>query len=196
LLRIGRPATPTELFFAFLLGGLGFALGVGVFARFLGPALGAALGRIKLGPVQAEISPTLLRPGERLNCTVEFQPRGRVNFAEATAKLRAKEWVLYSVSTREIYFPPRRISTAILGSSRKLPRTEENVIYEQAVQLCSGGTATAGESVRFQANLTVPPDALQSFWASYNRRLWSVEIELRLRRWPGWTHTVPITVQP
>lgn len=169
----GHARTQTELFFSFLLGTLCFVVGVGVFARFLR----SAVARRKLGPVQVEVNPTTLRPGERLNCTVEFQPQGKINLTESTAKLRAKEWVMQ-------------------GRGGRRSRRKEDVLYEQPAQLSSGGTAVAGESVRFQANLTVPSDALPSFWASSNRLLWSVEVELKLRHWPDWTHAIPITVRP
>ena len=160
-------------------------IGMGGFFTVLGciALLGwfqAAMARHRLGPVQFEVSPTTLRCGETVTCTVRLQPRGSIKLTAATVNIAATE-----------HTSPRA------GDTDDAPaRPFTQTVFQARELLATGRTAPAGEEVLLRIAFGIPADAPCTFWGGNNRLIWTATIELKLKGWPDWTRTVPITIRP
>jgi len=175
-LPISVPTGPMQSIFLIVVGGLFTTLG----GRVLITLLRGAMARTKIGPVQFEVSPTTLRRGGTVTCTVRLQPRGSMELSEATANLVATELV---VGRRG-------------DSDSDIPPTWRQVIHESRAQITTARAICGGESTLLTATLTIPPDAPCTFSGGNNRLVWTVAVELKLKGLPDWARTVPITIHP
>jgi hypothetical protein len=148
--------------------------------RGVNRSLRPAAAGVKLGPVEVELSSDVARPGDTVTCTVRFQSRANLDLTEATAKLVGTEHV--------------RVETGSGDDTRY--HTELEVISEIPTTLSRERSIAAGEGVLLHANLVLPANAPYSFVGSYNKLLWTVGLELKLRGWPDWTCEMPLTVRP
>ena len=142
-------------------------------------SLRPAVAGTKLGPVEVELSSDVARPADTITCTVRFQPRAQLDLTEATAKLVATEHV--------------RVETGSGDDTRY--RDEQQVIFEIPTTLTRERSIAAGEGVLLHANLVLPANAPYSFVGSYNKLLWTLGLELKLRGWPDWSCDVPLVVR-
>lgn len=161
-------------FAALVVGAILTSLGWRGVKRSLRPAVAEA----KLGPLELELSSAVARPGDTITCTVLFQPRTNIDLAEAAAKLVATEHVV------------------VRGQGDDPDRHDHQVVSESHATLSPARTLTPGENVLLQANLSLPTEAPYSFVGSYNKLLWTVHLELKLRGWPDWVSDLPFTVRP
>ena len=160
-------------------------IGMGGFFTVLGciALLGwfqAAMARHRLGPVQIEVSPTTLRCGETVTCTVRLQPRGSIKLTEATVKVAATE-----------HTSPRAGDTDDAPS-----HASQQTVFQAHEVLADGRNLPAGEEALLRIAFGIPADAPCTFWGGNNKLIWTVAIELKLKGWPDWTRIVPITVRP
>lgn len=159
---------------AVLVGGLLTAAGWRGALAHLRPAIAGT----KLGAIDVELSPPLVRPGDRVTCTVRFQPRAAVDLIEGTAKLVATE------------------HSVIRGTGDESDVHRQQVVCRSSAPLGVGRTISAGEPALLDATLTLPEDAPHSFWGGNNKLLWAVRVELKLRGWPDWSQEIPLIVRP
>jgi len=140
--------------------------------------LRSAIAGSKLGAIDVELSPPLVRPGDRVTCTVRFQPRAAVDLIEGTAKLVATE------------------HSIIRGTGDESDTDRQQVVCRASVPLGVEQTVSAGQTASLDATLTVPQEAPHSFWGGDNKLLWAVRAEVKLRGWPDWSQEIPLIVRP
>lgn len=151
-----------------------------LFGAFLGLIGGAnllsgirqLLASWKLGRVSVEVSPSSVRPGESLTCTVRLNPRTAMDLTEATATLQAREVSSYGKNSYK------------------------HTAREVSVPLASGRALAAGESVVLQVPVPVPADAPSTFVTTWNAVHWLVEIRLSPAGFAKWERYFPVTVRP
>jgi len=130
------------------------------------------IAKRKLGPVEAQVTPGIARPGEAVTCSVRFQPRANIDLSEATATLRGMEIVDWQ--------------------SGDETHTRRCVISEQPVTFAQDRRLMAGESITVETRLSAPT----TFMSAHQQLLWLVNLRLRIRGWPDWTHEIPLIVRP
>ena len=140
--------------------------------------LRSAIAGSKLGAIDVELSPPLVRPGDRVTCTVRFQPRAAVDLIEGTAKLVATE------------------HSIIRGTGDESDTHRQQVVSKTSVPLGAEQTVSAGQTASLDTTLTVPQETPHSFWGGDNKLLWTVRAELKLRGWPDWSQEIPVTIRP
>lgn len=139
-----------------------------------------ALAGTKLGPVQVELSSDVARPGDTITCALRFQPRAQLDLTEATARLVATEYT--------------RVETGSGDDTRY--QNEQEVVSEVPTTLSRERSIAPGEGVLLHASLNLPASAPYSFVGNYNKLLWTVGLELKLRGWSDWTCDIPLVVRP
>ncbi|MBI4164770.1 MAG: hypothetical protein HY508_03430 [Acidobacteria bacterium] len=139
-----------------------------------------AVAGTKLGPVEVELSSDVARPGHTITCALRFQPRAQVDLTEATARLVATEHT--------------RVETGSGDDTRY--QNEQEVVSEIPTTLSRERSIAPGEGVLLHARLNLPASAPYSFVGNYNKLLWTVGLELKLRGWPDWTFHMPLVVRP
>ncbi len=170
---------PADRFQSILLVGMGaFFTVLGCIALFTW--IQAAMARSRLGPVQVEVNPRTLGRGETVTCTVRLHPRGSIRLTKATAKVAATE-----------HTSPRTADTDDAPAHHY-----QQIVFQAREVLATARTISAGEETLLRVALRVPADAPCTFWGGNNKLIWTVAIELKLKGWPDWTRTVPITVRP
>jgi hypothetical protein len=134
------------------------------------------IARRKLGPVEAQLIPGIVRPGEAVTCSLRFQPRANIDLSEAIATLRGMEIVHWQ--------------------SGKQSRTRRCTIAERPVSFAQDRRLMAGESVTVETSLSVPVDVPTTFMSAHQQLLWQVRLHLKLRGWPDWVQELPLVVRP
>jgi hypothetical protein len=134
------------------------------------------IAKRKLGPVEAQLTPGIVRPGEAVTCSLRFQPRANIDLSEATATLRGMEIVDWH-SGDETH-------------TRRCTLTEHPVTFAQDRRLM------AGESITVETSLNVPAAAPTTFMSAHQQLLWQVRLHLKLRGWPDWVQQLPLVVRP
>jgi hypothetical protein len=168
-----RAATPGPPEWSWLIVWLLFAAGT---AALLFWVLRPIIARRKLGPVEAQVTPGIVRPGEAVTCSLRFQPRANIDLSEATATLRGMEIVDWQ--------------------SGDETHTRRCIISEQPVTFAQDRRLMAGESIPVETSLSVPANAPTTFMSAHQQLLWLVNLRLRLRGWPDWTYDIPLIVRP
>lgn len=170
---------PAGRFQSILLIGMGaFFTVLGCIALFIW--IQAALARTRLGPVQVEVCPRTLGRGENVTCSVRLHPRGSIQLTEGTAILLATEHVESPKGNADAATAP----------------TLKRVVHQSGISLATGRTVCGGADTLPTATFTIPPDAPCTFWGGSNKLIWTVTIELKLKGWPDWARTAPITIRP
>lgn len=134
------------------------------------------LARSKLGPVDLQVEPDPLAPGQRTRVRVVFTPRAFLRLERATAKLVGRERVVSGSGTNR--------------------RTHTHGLHEEVVELCGARELAAGEPVVLEGDLAVPPGAPPSFSARDNELGWLVATHLAIAGWPDWDQERQLTVLP
>jgi len=168
-----RAATPGPPEWSWLIVWLLFAAGT---AALLFWVLRPIIARRKLGPVEAQVTPGIARPGEAVTCSLRFQPRANIDLSEATATLRGMEIVDWQ--------------------SGDETHTRRCIISEQPVTFAQDRRLMGGASITVETSLSVPAKAPTTFMSAHQQLLWLVNLRLRLRGWPDWTHDIPLIVRP
>ena len=140
--------------------------------------LRSAIAGTKLGTVAVQLSPETARAGDRITCTVSFQPQATVELLEGTVTLVATE------------------HSIIRGTGDESNVRRQQVVCQASVPLGAEQTVSAGQTASLDATLTVPQEAPHSFWGGDNKLLWTVRAELKLRGWPDWSQEIPVTIRP
>jgi hypothetical protein len=83
------------------------------------------------------------------------------------------------------------VAESVKSNQRKKSRSQE-----QPVSFAQDQHLMAGEPTTLTASLHVPLDAPTTFLAAHNSLLWLVNVPVKLRGWPDWTHEVPLIVRP
>lgn len=130
----------------------------------------------RLGKVHCEIEPSLARPGSEVRCLVRFTPQASLELSGITARLRATE----------------RCERGS-GKSRK---TYRHVAIEQLAELSPSRAISPGLPYEVRGVLMVPNDAPVSFRSNHNWIEWSVDVAIRMPRYPDWTEETSIWVIP
>lgn len=160
----GLPAVVFTLVLAAILGGLAVKL----FRNLL--------ARKKVGQVDFDLEPRLLRRGDETRIRLSCQPREETELVTATARLRARE-------------------KAVRGSGTN-KRSFRHVVYEEETEIALGRTLQAGLPFRAEGTIKIPADAPPSFLGGSNRLQWTVALRLDIARWPDWEETRSIVVHP
>jgi hypothetical protein len=134
------------------------------------------IARRKLGPVEAQVTPGIARPGEAVTCTIRFQPRANIDLGEAAATLRGMEIVDWQ--------------------SGDETHTRRCIISEQPVTFAQDRRLMAGESITVETSLPLPANAPTTFMSAHQQVLWQVRLHLKLRGWPDWVQELPLVVRP
>jgi hypothetical protein len=134
------------------------------------------IARRRLGPVGAQVTPGIVRPGEAVTCSLRFQPRANVDLSEATATLRGTEIVDWQ--------------------SGDETHTRRCTISEQPVTFAQDRRLMAGESITVEASLPVPANAPTTFMSAHQQVVWQVRLHLKLRGWPDWVQELPLIIRP
>jgi hypothetical protein len=134
------------------------------------------IAKRRLGPVEAQVTPGIVRPGEAVTCSVRFQPRANIDLSEATATLRGMEIVDWQ--------------------SGDETHTRRCIISEQPVPFAQDRRLMAGESITVETRLSAPANAPTTFMSAHQQLLWLVSLRLRVHGWPDWTHEIPLIVRP
>ncbi len=142
----------------------------------------------KLGPVQASLDSTHLRPGGEAACKLRFRPSGNVSINGVSAKLKGWEEV--------VRVSRKRSAAGSNNSSRTSSSTYSHTVHESEVVLAPARVVPAGEEVVVEAAVPVPAGAPFTFMARYNRLKWSIEVHIDIERWPDWSMTFPVTIRP
>ncbi len=160
-------------------------IGMGAFFTVLGCMalftwMQTMIARSRLGAVQVEVSPRTLGRGETVTCAVRLHPPGSIKLTAATVKVAATEHT--SPRTGDTDDPPTLAS--------------QQTVFQAREVLADGRTVPAGEESLLRIAFSIPADAPCTFWGGNNKLIWTVAIELKLKGWPDWTRTIPITVRP
>jgi hypothetical protein len=139
-------------------------------------AIRPVIARRRLGPVEAHVTPGIVRAGEAVTCSLRFQPRANVDLSEATATLRGMEIVDWQ--------------------SGNHPHTRRCIIFEQPIAFAQDRRLMAGEAITVETSLAVPANAPTTFMSAHQQLLWLVNLRLRIRGWPDLTHEIPLVVRP
>jgi hypothetical protein len=169
------PAGRLQSAFLIVMGGFFAFLG----CKALASCLRAAGARSKLGKVDIELSSTTPRRGEAVTCTVRLRPRASIELTGATASLVATEYC-----------------GGGSGNLRGSAQTWKQVVHQGRATLATNRTLRAAEEVVLQTSLNLPPDAPCSFWGAHHKLIWTVAVEMKLRHWPDWSQSIPLTVRP
>ena len=175
-LPISIPTGLVQSIFLIAVGGLFTSLGTRAFITLLH----AAVARSRLGAIDVEVSPTPLRPGESVTCAVRLQPRGSIKLTEATAKITATEYAIGRTG----------------NADGAITQTLKQVVHQSSATMVTERTIRGGESAVLTAVLNIPPDAPCTFWGGNNKLIWTLVVEIKMKRWPDWSQSIPLTVRP
>ncbi len=134
------------------------------------------LARRRLGPVDLELSPRLVRRGQSVAVQLTATPRRQAPVSAVTLTLAARE---------------RHLSTT---SERR--RWRERTVFEETRELQSARDWSRGVAVRVDGAMTIPADAPGSFDADGDQVSWTATVCIRLRGGADWQATRTLAVHP
>lgn len=132
------------------------------------------LAERRLGPVETELVPRSLCPGETLEARIRFHPRVRLELNRVTARLVARE--------------------VVTSGSGKNSSTRTHELLARDEVLADRQTISAGEEVALECRFELPADAPPAFSAPSNRLEWRVRFHVDIPGWPDWTSEVSFDV--
>ncbi len=141
-------------------------------ARMLLETLGTNLTSRKLGRIEVELHPRLIRPGETLTCKIHFRPLSSAELSLAAVRLRGQE---YAYKKRTSY---------------------QHDVFDGRSVFASRRTLAAGEDVLLEGAIELPPDAPYTLKLGLNEVHWWAVVELKVGHWPNWSHDFDIHVRP
>ncbi len=156
--------------------GLFVVIGVAVLIGGIVVIVSGVLVGQKIAPADITVSRLPLRLGERFTLEYDQPVKQRCEIDHVTLTLVCKEWVRYTVGTDT--------------------RTAEHEVLSQEQPLMTGGEIEALGSLRAQAELAVPAEAMHSFDATNNKVSWLVKIRTAIKSWPDYTAEFPLLVEP
>ena len=128
------------------------------------------------GNVVADVQPRRAKPGARLTAHMEFTPKRRL-------------------STNGVHYTVRCVEKCVSGSgSNRTTHTHE--LHTTSGQLADARVVPAGETQRFEFQYDLPATAAPSLKLSDNELLWTVEMRIGIPRWPDWSETINLIVEP
>ena len=153
-----------------------------VVTGLLGALLGASpmrkmLAEQKLGPVQVEIVPQHVVPGDEMVCGVSFRPPGAVTLKRASVHLVGVERVVYNAGTERMTYTHTFFSW-------------QELLAEGPVEL------PAGRYTQLQGGVRLPPDAPLSLDVGDTEVAYTVEFHLDIDGWPDWVRKYHFVVIP
>ena len=128
------------------------------------------------GSVECDVDSKRLRPGDKIKGRLSFTPKRGLQ--------------INSVSYTVIC-----IEKCISGSgSNRTTHTHE--LLKKVVTLISESRLPAGELHSFDVEFPLPSNAAPSIKLKDNEITWSVVFRIDIPRWPDWTETVTVIVEP
>ncbi len=147
-------------------------LAVFIFATF--KVIRNVIAKKKLGRVDFQIEPRLVRAGQDLSVRIGCKPEGSTELLGATARIVATETVVRGTGTNK--------------------STYRQVVYEKDFEISGAKSLAAGLPYQDGVSIPIPADAPPSFYASDNKLTWNVEARLDIARWPDWVDHEEILV--
>ena len=144
------------------------ALGIWFFKSFLPKQL--------TGSIETKLEPRRVKPGDVVRGQISFTPK-------------------WSVSINQINLIFSGVEKCVSGSGSNR-KTHSHPLSEQAMQLAGSQRLLAGQRQQFEFEITVPSSAATSMKMVDNEVAWSVVLRIDIPRWPDWTETFPLIVEP
>ncbi len=128
------------------------------------------------GVVTADVQPRRIAPGLPIKCHLDFTPKRNVSINAVTCAIRCVE---------------KCVSGS--GSNRK---THTHELFSRIETLADAQRLSAHEKQLFDFDFLIPVSAAPTLKLSDNELLWSVEMRIDIPRWPDWTETIDLNVEP
>ena len=122
------------------------------------------------------VKPTIVYPGGRVNCHIDFRVKREVYLHNIKASIYAQECVSRTVGTTT--------------------QTDYHTVSERTLVKPFDEKLSEGRLISFGCVLPVQADAPATFASPNNQLEWKIKLEVELGRWLGWDKTFPITVLP
>ena len=153
---------------AVIIGVIALALAVGTVAE--------KIRDVKIGPIECQLSPLVVCPGEQIHFAMSFRPRSDVNVHTLNLVLTGEE-------------------SAESGSGTN--RTTHTHELGEVKHVISGPrTCFAGDKHEFSDVITLKDTDAYSFKSSNNQVIWKLEVKLELERLLDWSETRELLVRP
>ena len=134
------------------------------------------LPRQLTGSIETKLEPRRVKPGKVVRGQLSFTPK-------------------WSVNINAIKYTFSGVERCVSGSGSN--RTTHNHELTQLVEpLVGSQRLPAGQLQSFDFEITVPTSAAPSMKLIDNEVLWTVELRIDIPRWPDWTETFPLIVEP
>lgn len=155
--------------------------GIGMLFTLVGLGIGwfamrNKLARRKLGEVTVETEPRDVRPGQTLVTTVRCAPQVGTRLESISATLRGNE-----------------VAVSGSGTNRS---THTHEIQQDRQEQTWPRTPCTGQPLQVSFSHTVSEDAPATFMADDNQVFWTLVVQIKLKGWPDWANTFPVTVRP
>ncbi len=128
------------------------------------------------GSIETKLEPRRLKPGEVVHGHLSFTPKWNLNINQVNLSFLGVEKC-----------------TSGSGSNRKL---HSHQLSEQIKQLAGPQRLPGGQRQSFDFEIPVPNSAAPSMKMVDNEIAWTVILRIDIPRWPDWTETFPLIIQP
>ncbi len=128
------------------------------------------------GSIKTELEPRRVRAGEPVRGNLSFTPQR-------------------NVSINSVNFTFSGIENCVSGSGSNR-KSHKNDLLKQVVELTGPQRLTSGQRQSFDFEIQVPPNAAPSMKLTDNQIQWSVLLRIDIPRWPDWTETIELIVEP
>lgn len=147
---------------------------LGCFLLFF--ALRKSLAESKMGQIAIDWGRLEVAPGEAMSLRLAFTPRKPTRLNGVAARLTGVE---------------RCVSGS--GTDKK---THTHNLHDETVVLLPESDLLAGQAVRIEGNVPIPPTDAYSFSAPSNDVVWTLELRVDIPSWPDWVEKRVLTVRP
>jgi len=140
------------------------------------------LVNMRIGRVEVRINSRVVRPGERIPCSVTFQTTKSYEVERVSVILRGEEFVDFT-------------------SSSNKGKLGYHLVYENQQELpLAVKQVPANVPILAQGEVLVPADIPYTINLIESRKSvelrWQLEFIVEMKKWPAWKHHETITVQP
>lgn len=135
---------------------------------------GKRIAARRLGPVELEVTPRSLCPGDKVNCRLRFTPAAGVHVNGIEMELGGAEVVVSGHGTNT--------------------STHSHPLGGEVAHPSGPKIFPMGAPVKLEHTFTVPADAASSFDAPGNSIRWALTVRIKQRMWPTWKQSEAVVV--
>lgn len=128
------------------------------------------------GSIETKLEPRRVKPGETIRGNISFTPKWNLNINQVNLSFLGVE---------------KCVSGS--GSNRK---THSHQLSERIMQLAGPQRLPAGLKQSFDFEFNVPRPAAPSMKMVDNEINWTVTLRIDIPRWPDWSESFPLIVEP